>query len=123
MYSTVLLIVLCKRMVEENTDNIKIVSTPVEFPLENFCSSSISNVQEQSSVDLSYNLIGTVDYKARRNGGHYTANTKKANNWHCYNNNEVTTIQFQCRKENRPLRIFQRSAVMLLYCQSPEPEP
>jgi len=66
VYPKLLLIVLCRRMAEENTDNINVVNTAVEFPLEDFCFSTISNVQEQSSVDLSYNLIGTVDYKARK---------------------------------------------------------
>ena len=80
VYPKLLLIVLCWRMAEENTDNINIVNMAVEFTLEDFCFSTISNVQEQSLVDLSYPHIGTVYYKARRNSGHYTAITKKANN-------------------------------------------
>ena len=53
VFPKLLLIVLCRRMAEENTDNINIVNTAVEFTLEDFCFSTISNVQEKSSVDLS----------------------------------------------------------------------
>jgi ubiquitin C-terminal hydrolase len=63
----------------------------VKFPLEGFL--TVSNVQEQSAVvDLSYNLIGTVNYKAKTKGGHYTAITKNADNWYCYDDHLVSIL-------------------------------
>ena len=91
VYPKFLVIVLCQRIANGNTKNINNVNTGVEFPLENLCPSLISNVQEQL-VDLSYNLIGTVNHKA--SGGHYTAIIKKADHWHCYNDEEVTNSNF-----------------------------
>ena len=83
--SKFLVIVLCRMIAEGNSNNINNVNTVVEFLLENLYLSTISNLHEQSAVNLSYNLIGTVNHKAKRNGGHYTAITKKADHWHCYN--------------------------------------
>jgi hypothetical protein len=121
VYPALLLIVLCRKMSEDDTYVNNIVNTAVEFPLEDFCFSTISNLQQQSSVNISYNLIGTVDYKARKYDGHYTAITKKGNIWHCYNDEKVTIIQFQNRSLNKSVRDYQRSTVMLLYYQSPAP--
>ena len=86
--------------------------------MEDLCFDTISNIQEQLAVDLLYNLIGTVNHKAWKNGGHYIAITKKANHWHCFNDAEVTNSNFRCRKENRTLMEFQRTASILFYCQS-----
>ena len=120
VYPKILVVVLCQRIANGNTSNISNVNMVVEFPLEDLCPSPISNVQEQS-VDLSYNLISTVNHKARRDGGHYTAIAKKANHWHCYNDEEVTISNFSCREENKTKMEFQRTTSILFYCQSPAP--
>ena len=88
LYPKFLVIVLCReiRIAEGNTNNIKTVNTAVEFPMEDLCFPTVSNVQEQLAVvNLSYNLIDTVNHKAKTSSGHYTAVTKNANDWHCYN--------------------------------------
>jgi hypothetical protein len=123
VYPALLLIVLCRKMPEGDNHVNNIVNTAVDFPLEDYCFSTISNLQQQSSVNISYNLIGTVDYKARKYDGHYTAITKKGNIWHCYNDEQVTVVQFQNRSFNKSVREYQRSTVMLLYSQSPAPVP
>ncbi len=69
-------------------------------------------------VDLSYNLIGTVNHKAKSKSGHYAAITKKANLWHCYDDHLVPTISFRFRKENKTLKELQRMATILFYCHS-----
>jgi hypothetical protein len=95
------------------------VKTAVEFPLEGFA--TVSNVQEQLTV-VDYNLIGTVNYKAKIKGGHYTAIIKNADEFYCYNDNLVSIIPFRYKKENKAKIAFQRMATILLYCQSPPPE-
>ena len=67
MYPELLIIVLCREIgiAEVNENNINTVNTAVEFPLEGFA--TVSNVQEQSTV-VDYNLIGTVNYKAKIKG-------------------------------------------------------
>ena len=87
MYPEFLVIVLCQeiRISKVNENIINTVNTAVEFPLEELCFPTVSNAQEQLAVvNLSYNLIGTVNHKAKTKGGHYTAITKNGNNWYCY---------------------------------------
>ena len=73
VYPKFIIIVLCREIgiAEVNENNINTVNTAVEFPLEELCflTSTVSNVQEQSAVvNLLYNLIGTVNYKAKSKG-------------------------------------------------------
>ncbi len=73
VYPEFLIIVVSRQIgnTKEIENNINMVNTAVEFPLEDLCFSTISNIQEQLVVDLLYNLIaGTVNHKARKKGGH-----------------------------------------------------
>ena len=102
MYPTFLVIVLCQeiRIAKENDNNINTVNMVVEYPLKDLCFSTLSNVQERSVVvDSPYNLIGTVNYKANTKGSHYTAITKNADNWHCFDDHLVSIISFRFRKK------------------------
>ena len=105
-------------MAEGNNNNINTVNTEVEFPLDELFFPTVSNVQEQLAVvDLLYNLIGTLNYKTKCKGGHYTAITNKANLSHCYDDDLVSTIRFRFRKENKTKIEFQRIATILFYCR------
>jgi hypothetical protein len=117
VYPECLIIVLCREIgiAEINENNVNTVNTAVEFPLEGFA--TVSNVHEQSTV-VDYNLIGTVNYKAKTKGGHYTAITKNADKWYCYDDQSVSIIPFRLRKENKAKIGFQRMATILLYCRS-----
>jgi hypothetical protein len=65
----------------------------VDYSLKDLRLPTVSNVQEQLAVvDLSYNLIGTVNHKSKSKGSYYTAITKKSDLWHCYDGDLVSGI-------------------------------
>jgi hypothetical protein len=58
VYPELLLIVLCQKMSEDDTHVNNIINTAVEFPLEDFCLSTISNLQQKSLVLYCTTLLG-----------------------------------------------------------------
>jgi hypothetical protein len=99
--------------------NDTLVTTSVDFPIDNFTLKDYSDVQENTD-DVAYDLLATVCHCQKTNGGHYTAICKQHHSgvWYSYSDDDVKKSDFtKLLKGGVPTAkvAFQRQATLLFY--------